>query len=136
MACLDAVAGGVHSPGLDPRYSQPGAFIAATNHYLKQHHGPNVAWHWSGLSLNPYYEGSDPEEMLDDDLVGLCPRSCCARAPFLAHVHKPPTPSPPHNRSSFSTRKRTGALATTTRAMSCVLRTCISSRAGTLVGWT
>ncbi|CAF0933640.1 unnamed protein product [Didymodactylos carnosus] len=53
----------------------PGAFICATNHKLRQQHGswgigrvaPEFKWEWTGLSLNPYYEGNDAAAMVDDD---------------------------------------------------------------------
>lgn len=43
----------------------PGAFISATNHFMKQHGFGN--WDWIGNSLNPYYEGNDLGSMIDDD---------------------------------------------------------------------
>ena len=45
----------------------PGAFIAATNHYLRQQFGAALDWEWTALSLNPYYEGNDLAAMIDDD---------------------------------------------------------------------
>ncbi|EDO44686.1 predicted protein, partial [Nematostella vectensis] len=44
----------------------PGAFVAATNHYLRNHH-PDLEWVWLGATLNPYYEGHSPKALLDDD---------------------------------------------------------------------
>lgn len=43
----------------------PGAFISATNHFLKTQGYEN--WNWIGNSLHPYYEGNDLEMMIDDD---------------------------------------------------------------------
>jgi cap2 methyltransferase len=34
----------------------PGAFICATNHYLRTKY-PQLKWNWMANSLNPYYEG-------------------------------------------------------------------------------
>lgn len=51
----------------------PGAFICATNFYLnKEKERQQIKlseddWEWTGLSLNPYYEGNDQEAMVDDD---------------------------------------------------------------------
>ncbi|CAF4611423.1 unnamed protein product [Rotaria sp. Silwood1] len=51
----------------------PGAFICATNFYYNQcfeRKGSRTTqrlWEWTGLSLNPYYEGNDQEAMVDDD---------------------------------------------------------------------
>ena len=51
----------------------PGAFICATNFYHNQHFEKKGwlsyprQWEWTGLSLNPYYEGNDQEAMVDDD---------------------------------------------------------------------
>ncbi|CAF4181783.1 unnamed protein product, partial [Adineta steineri] len=51
----------------------PGAFICATNFYFNKYNEnryPRSArrqWEWTGLSLNPYYEGNDQEAMVDDD---------------------------------------------------------------------
>ncbi|CAF1350277.1 unnamed protein product [Rotaria sordida] len=51
----------------------PGAFICATNFYHNQtiekrnSRSPGQQWQWTGLSLNPYYEGNDQEAMVDDD---------------------------------------------------------------------
>jgi cap2 methyltransferase len=46
----------------------PGAFIAATNHYVRTRR-PSWRWHWVGNSLNPYYEGNDVASMIDDDAL-------------------------------------------------------------------
>lgn len=46
----------------------PGAFICATNHYIKtKFPSRHVQWNWIANSLNPYYEGNDLTAMLDDD---------------------------------------------------------------------
>lgn len=52
----------------------PGAFICATNFYYNQRNEKDrfrssrrQPWEWTGLSLNPYYEGNDQEAMVDDD---------------------------------------------------------------------
>ena len=51
----------------------PGAFICATHFYqnlryeAKNARSSRPPWKWTGLSLNPYYEGNDPEAMVDDD---------------------------------------------------------------------
>lgn len=51
----------------------PGAFICATNFYFNKicerrySRSSRQRWEWTGLSLNPYYEGNDQEAMVDDD---------------------------------------------------------------------
>ena len=45
----------------------PGAFIAATNHYLRQTFRDALTLDWTGVTLNPYYEDNDPEAMVSDD---------------------------------------------------------------------
>ncbi|PRP78494.1 hypothetical protein PROFUN_13569 [Planoprotostelium fungivorum] len=49
----------------------PGGFICAVNHYLRKEHcddrGVPPQWSWSGVSLNPYYEGNSTGAMIDDD---------------------------------------------------------------------
>ena len=53
----------------------PGAFICATNFYHQLYweekqrsaRPQQRSWEWTGLSLNPYYEGNDQEAMVDDD---------------------------------------------------------------------
>jgi cap2 methyltransferase len=51
----------------------PGAFICATHFYYNQRYekrdfcSSQRQWDWTGLSLNPYYEGNDQEAMVDDD---------------------------------------------------------------------
>jgi len=44
----------------------PGAFVCATNHYLRTKCG-GVQWSWFAVSLNPYFEGNDLDTILDDD---------------------------------------------------------------------
>ena len=46
----------------------PGAFIAATNHFLKTR-APWLDWDWRALTLNPYYEGADAIAMVEDDAL-------------------------------------------------------------------
>ncbi|CAG9461865.1 unnamed protein product [Pedinophyceae sp. YPF-701] len=46
----------------------PGAFIAATNHYVRTKL-PRWEWDWRGLTLNPYFEGNDRGAMIDDDAL-------------------------------------------------------------------
>ena len=51
----------------------PGAFICATHFYYNQRYNIHTShsfqrqWDWTGLSLNPYYEGNDQAAMVDDD---------------------------------------------------------------------
>ena len=51
----------------------PGAFICATHFYQnlrnETRNTPQFrpSWEWTGLSMNPYYEGNDQEAMVDDD---------------------------------------------------------------------
>ena len=45
-----------------------GAFICATNHYLKTHL-PHISWDWRALTLNPYHEGNDYKDMISDDAL-------------------------------------------------------------------
>ncbi|CDJ68202.1 ftsJ-like methyltransferase domain-containing protein, putative [Eimeria necatrix] len=44
----------------------PGGFVAATNHYVKTE-ARGVFFSWRAASLNPYFEGCSPLEVLDDD---------------------------------------------------------------------
>lgn len=44
----------------------PGAFITSLNHYLKLNH-PDIHWKWVANTLNPYYEGNSPSNMISDD---------------------------------------------------------------------
>lgn len=44
----------------------PGAFITSLNHYLKSNH-QNIEWKWVANTLNPYYEGNSPSNMISDD---------------------------------------------------------------------
>ncbi|KAF4661015.1 FtsJ methyltransferase domain containing 1 [Perkinsus chesapeaki] len=46
----------------------PGGFVAALNVYLSLTR-PRADWKWMGASLNPYYEGNDLEQMVDDDAL-------------------------------------------------------------------
>lgn len=45
----------------------PGAFITATNHYLRQIYQDALQLQWRGITLNPYYEDNDPESMVHLD---------------------------------------------------------------------
>lgn len=42
----------------------PGAFISATNHYIRTHR-PYWWWDWLAISLNPHFEGNDSYQMID-----------------------------------------------------------------------
>ena len=68
----------------------PGAFITATNHFVKTHLPRDTSWTWTGLSLNPYYEGNDHVEMISSDLVGFsyasAPVFVCSRRPVVRAV--------------------------------------------------
>lgn len=44
----------------------PGAFISSLNHFLRSHI-PKVKYKWIACTLNPYYEGNDPESCIGDD---------------------------------------------------------------------
>ncbi len=44
----------------------PGAFICATNHYLRTTH-PTLDWSWTGYSLNPYNSGNSDRALISDD---------------------------------------------------------------------
>ncbi|XP_026190154.1 uncharacterized protein LOC34623924 [Cyclospora cayetanensis] len=44
----------------------PGGFVAATNHFIKTE-AKGVLFSWRAASLNPYFEGCNPLEALDDD---------------------------------------------------------------------
>ena len=69
----------------------PGAFIAATNHYVRTHR-PTWWWDWLAISLNPYYEGNDQYAMIDDDaLIGntLDHWCVCVRVPMCVCVSCP-----------------------------------------------
>ncbi|XP_063634355.1 cap-specific mRNA (nucleoside-2'-O-)-methyltransferase 2 [Cydia splendana] len=44
----------------------PGAFITSLNHYLKQNY-EEIEWKWLANTLNPYYEGNSPGNMISDD---------------------------------------------------------------------
>ncbi|XP_065200465.1 cap-specific mRNA (nucleoside-2'-O-)-methyltransferase 2-like [Planococcus citri] len=53
----------------------PGAFVASLNHYLKLNH-PDLKWFWKANSLNPYYEGNNLSEMINDDRFMLQTIDC------------------------------------------------------------
>ncbi|XP_072935361.1 cap-specific mRNA (nucleoside-2'-O-)-methyltransferase 2 [Epargyreus clarus] len=44
----------------------PGAFITSLNHFLKLRHH-ELQWKWVANTLNPYYEGNSPSNMISDD---------------------------------------------------------------------
>ncbi|KAM3957047.1 cap methyltransferase 2 [Aphomia sociella] len=44
----------------------PGAFITSLNHYMKLNY-PGIDWKWVANTLNPYYEGNSPSNMISDD---------------------------------------------------------------------
>ena len=46
----------------------PGAFICATNHFIKMER-PSWNWDWRAVTLNPWYEGNDQGAMIDDDAL-------------------------------------------------------------------
>jgi 23S rRNA U2552 (ribose-2'-O)-methylase RlmE/FtsJ len=48
----------------------PGAFISATNHFIRSIH-PTCPWDWRGVTLNPHYEGNTLGAMIDDDRMIL-----------------------------------------------------------------
>lgn len=45
----------------------PGAFICATNHFLKNKF-PNIVWQWLGFTLNPYYSGNCGRDIVSCDV--------------------------------------------------------------------
>ncbi|KAH8582487.1 adrift-FTSJ family RNA methylase [Cryptosporidium sp. chipmunk genotype I] len=55
----------------------PGGFISALNHYIhsnvinkRQRLGSSkLHWEWKANSLNPYFEGNDPNSILTDDII-------------------------------------------------------------------
>jgi hypothetical protein len=57
----------------------PGAFIAATNHYVQTVLAPArsqagaapLRWQWTGVTLNPWSEGNNLDAMIDDDRLIL-----------------------------------------------------------------
>jgi len=67
LAAYDLVA-----PGQDGRFNTlhlceaPGAFICATNHYIKSRF-PGLTWDWVACTLNPYFEGNNTDAIVDDD---------------------------------------------------------------------
>ncbi|KAF5839008.1 FtsJ-like methyltransferase-domain-containing protein [Dunaliella salina] len=62
------------SPGAPPNVftlhlcEAPGAFVCATNHFIKVER-PSWNWDWRAMTLNPYYEGNDQGAMIDDDAL-------------------------------------------------------------------
>ena len=44
----------------------PGAFITSLNHYLKSRKS-ELDWKWFASTLNPYYEGNNTLQMINDD---------------------------------------------------------------------
>jgi cap2 methyltransferase len=65
--------GGIPSTASVHLCEAPGAFICATNHYLrtKRQHWD---WDWMAISLNPYNESNDMGAMIDDDALLHCGR--------------------------------------------------------------
>jgi len=60
-ACLSVASGGADADTLAPIHSlhmceAPGAFICATNHYIRQRWNTTREWDWLALTLNPHYE--------------------------------------------------------------------------------
>ncbi|GLI69497.1 hypothetical protein VaNZ11_014131 [Volvox africanus] len=55
----------------------PGAFIAATNHFVKTHR-TSWQWDWMAVSLNPYCEANDKFAMVEDDalIAATTPKWC------------------------------------------------------------
>ncbi|XP_053664734.1 cap-specific mRNA (nucleoside-2'-O-)-methyltransferase 2 [Anopheles marshallii] len=45
----------------------PGAFVTGLNHYIRLHCAPRTQWNWFACTLNPYYEGNCPGNMIPDD---------------------------------------------------------------------
>ena len=45
----------------------PGSFVTSLNHFFKSHYGDKILWNWSATTLNPYYEGNNVYQMIDDD---------------------------------------------------------------------
>uniref|UniRef100_A0A182QG34 Cap-specific mRNA (nucleoside-2'-O-)-methyltransferase 2 n=1 Tax=Anopheles farauti TaxID=69004 RepID=A0A182QG34_9DIPT len=45
----------------------PGAFVTGLNHYIRLHCAPRTRWSWFACTLNPYYEGNCPGNMIPDD---------------------------------------------------------------------
>uniref|UniRef100_A0A182NJY7 Cap-specific mRNA (nucleoside-2'-O-)-methyltransferase 2 n=1 Tax=Anopheles dirus TaxID=7168 RepID=A0A182NJY7_9DIPT len=45
----------------------PGAFVTGLNHYIRLHCAPRTRWRWFACTLNPYYEGNCPGNMIPDD---------------------------------------------------------------------
>lgn len=49
----------------------PGAFVTSLNHYLFTH-SFDGEWHWLATTLNPYYEGNNIGQMIDEDRFIRC----------------------------------------------------------------
>uniref|UniRef100_A0A182WLT5 Cap-specific mRNA (nucleoside-2'-O-)-methyltransferase 2 n=1 Tax=Anopheles minimus TaxID=112268 RepID=A0A182WLT5_9DIPT len=45
----------------------PGAFVTGLNHYIRLNCAPRTQWKWFACTLNPYYEGNCPGNMIPDD---------------------------------------------------------------------
>uniref|UniRef100_A0A182T9P5 Cap-specific mRNA (nucleoside-2'-O-)-methyltransferase 2 n=1 Tax=Anopheles maculatus TaxID=74869 RepID=A0A182T9P5_9DIPT len=45
----------------------PGAFVTGLNHYIRLNCAPRTQWNWFACTLNPYYEGNCPGNMIPDD---------------------------------------------------------------------
>uniref|UniRef100_A0A182JZC2 Cap-specific mRNA (nucleoside-2'-O-)-methyltransferase 2 n=1 Tax=Anopheles christyi TaxID=43041 RepID=A0A182JZC2_9DIPT len=45
----------------------PGAFVTGLNHFIRLHCAPRTKWSWFACTLNPYYEGNCPGNMIPDD---------------------------------------------------------------------
>lgn len=58
----------VHLYNMTLHLTLPGAFICATNHYLKTQLS-HIQWDWRALTLNPYHEGNDYKDMISDDAL-------------------------------------------------------------------
>lgn len=69
----------------------PGAFIAATNHFIRTHrHAWADQWVWMGNSLNPYHEANDPNAMIDDDaLIAATPDNWCFGQDDSGDIRRP-----------------------------------------------
>ncbi|KAL0044230.1 hypothetical protein WJX82_005654 [Trebouxia sp. C0006] len=67
-AAVGRMEGGGPAVGTVHLCEAPGAFISATNHFIRSQR-PEWHWEWIGNSLHPYYEGNDPAAMIDDDAL-------------------------------------------------------------------
>lgn len=45
----------------------PGSFVTSLNHYIRSNYGNGITWMWYASTLNPYHEGNDTCQMIDDD---------------------------------------------------------------------